>query len=78
LAELLHISQRQVIARKKQQAVQQRAGVTSRKYETIAIGPGGILRVVSKMTGPQDISHRRGAHRRPRVPGLRVLNRIDG
>ena len=77
LPELLQVVERQVVTRQVEQAVEQRARMTRRQHEPIAIGPRRVLRVVTKVAGPQHVGHRRRAHRHAGMPGLRFLHRVD-
>ena len=77
LPELLQVVERQVVPGQVEQAVEQRARMTRRQHEPIAIGPCRVLRVVTQVAGPQHVGHRRRAHRHAGMPGLRLLHRVD-
>ena len=77
LPELLEIFHREVVAGQKQQTVEQRARVPGREDEPVAVGPCRILRIVPQVARPQDVGHRRRAHRHTGVPGVCFLNRVD-
>ena len=49
-----------------------------REHESVAIGPMGVGRVVAEKALPERIGGRRGIHRRARVPGLCLLDGVDG
>ena len=78
LAKLPYVVQRQRIARQVQQGVEQHRGMPRRQHETIPVRPRCLLRVVLQEPVPQRIGHRRSAHRRARMPAVRLLNRVDG
>ena len=44
--------------------------------EPVAIGPRRIGRVMAEEARPQDVRHRRGAHRQTGMAGLRVLHGV--
>ncbi len=77
LPELLEVFHREVVAGQKQQTVEQRTGVPGREHEPVAVGPRRILRIVPQVARPQDVGHRRRAHRHAGMPGVRLLNRVD-
>ena len=77
LPELLQVVERQVVTGQVEEAVEQRARMTRRQHEPIAIGPRRVLRVVTKVAGPQHVGHRRRAHRHAGMPGLRFLHHVD-
>ncbi len=76
LAEVLQLLNRQVITREVQQRVQQHRTVAVGNHEAIAVGPGGVGRVVAQEIVPQhfgDIGH---AHRHAGMPGVGLLHCI--
>ena len=77
LSEPLQIVHRDVVSGQEEQAVQQRAGITGRQYEPIAIEPLRILRIVPEVTRPEHVRHRRGTHRHARMSGVRPLHDIN-
>ena len=61
-----------------QQRVQQHRAVTIRQNETVAVKPIGIRRVVLQVIGPQDLRNICHAHGRAGMPGVGLLDGIDG
>ncbi len=78
LAERLDLLQWQVVAAQVQQRVEQQRGVAAGQHEAVAVGPGGIDRIVAQEPGPQHVGRRGERHRRARMPRLRGLHRIHG
>ena len=58
-------------------AVEEQRGVSGREHEAVAVGPVRIGRVVAQVAVPQGVGDRRQRHRRPRMPRVRLLDRID-
>ncbi len=78
LAEPLELVDRQVVAGKVQQRIDEHRAVPVRQHEAVAGGPGCIRRVVAQMARPQchgDLGH---AHRRAGMAGIGLLDRIHG
>jgi len=48
-----------------------------REHEAIAVRPQRIGRIVTQKSLPQRVSNRREPHRRARMPGIRLLHRIN-
>ena len=61
-----------------EQAVEQGRCVAHREHEAVAVRPLRVVRVVAQKTLPQAIGGGRRAHRRARMAGVGLLNRIDG
>ncbi len=61
-----------------QKAVEQHRGVTARQDETVAVRPVGPVWIVAQEARPQRIGGRRQAHRRARVTGLGLFDRVHG
>ncbi len=61
-----------------QQRIEQHRGVTARQHEPVAIGPVRPVGIVAQEAVPQRISRRRQGHRRPRMAGLGLFNRVHG
>ena len=78
LAEVLDLVERQVVAGQVQQRVQEHARVPGTEDEPVAVRPVGLGRGVAQEPGPQHVRHRRRAHRGARVPGVRLLDGVDG
>ncbi len=78
LAELLQVVDGQPVAGDVQQAVQQRRPMAGGQHEAIAIGPGRVGGMVLEKARPQDIGHRRGVERQPRVAAVGLLHHVDG
>src|SRR6476620_3060316 len=49
-------------------------GVAVGKYESVSVGPGGILRIESHHAVPESVDQRRECHRRARVTGIGGLH----
>src|SRR5665213_1053448 len=77
LPEVLQIVDRETVTCEIQETVQQRAAVARGQYETIAIAPLWICRVVAHVARPENVRHWRSAHRQSRMTGVRTLHRID-
>ena len=77
LAEALQLVQRQVVAGQVQQRVEQHAAVPGRQHEPVAAGPVRVRRVVPQVARPQDVRHRRRAHRQAGMARLRLLDGVD-
>ena len=56
---------------------EQHRGVTIREYEPVAVRPDPILGIETHHAVPKRVDQRREGHRRSRVSGLRLLDRID-
>jgi len=67
LAKLPQVVEAQVVAGQVQQRVEQHAGVAGRQHEAVAVGPGGIGRVVAQVSREQRVGDGRGAHRHARM-----------
>ena len=78
LSEPLELIEREIVARQMKQRVEQRRAVARGEDETVAIPPARVLRIVAKEASPQHVSHRRRAHRQPGMPGVRLLDHVDG
>ncbi len=76
LAELPDLLERNVVAGHVEQAVEQHRSVSRRQDETIAVGPAGVGGIVLQEMRPQDVRHRRCAHRQARVAAIGVLHRV--
>ena len=60
--------------REMEQGVQQHRGVAGGEHEAVAVGPGGIARIVAEEPAPQHVRHRGQRHRRA---GMSRLGRLD-
>ena len=78
LAEFLELIKRQVVTGEVQQRVEQHRTVPVGKYETVAVGPFRIGRVVLEMAIPQGDGHFCHPHRSARVAGICRLHTIHG
>ena len=67
LAERLEVLERDAVAGQVEERVEQHAGVAGGQDEPVAIGPVRVGRGVAQEPRPQDVGHRRGAHRGARV-----------
>ena len=77
LAEGLEVVEGQVIAGQEEERIEEHARVSCREDESVTVGPIGPVRGVTQKSGPQDVRHRRGSHRRPWMSRVRPLDRID-
>ena len=77
LAERLEVLERDLVAGQVEERVEQHAGVAGGQHEPVAIGPVGARRRVAQEPRPDHVGHRRGAHRRARVPGIGLLDGVD-
>ena len=77
LPERLEVLERDGVAGQVQQRVEQHAGVPGAQHEAVAVRPVRMRRGVAQEAGPQDVGHRRGAHRGTRVAGVRLLDGVD-
>ena len=50
----------------------------ARQHEAVAVGPVRVGRGVAQEARPEDVGHRRGAHRGARMAGVRLLDAVDG
>jgi len=75
--EVLEIVEGEPVPCQEQKAVQQHASVPRREHEPVAVDPLWVRRVASEVTRPEDIGHRRGAHRHPRMSRRRLFDCID-
>src|ERR1700747_1420568 len=57
---------------------EQHRGMAVRQHEAIAIGPNRFLRIEVEDTIPDRIDERRERHWRSGMPGVGLLNGIDG
>ena len=77
LPEALQVLARDPVAEEVQERVEQHAPVPGREHEAVAIGPGGIGRIVAQVPRPEHVRQRRRPHRHPGVPRVRLLDRVD-
>ena len=77
LAELLEIVEGEVVPGQVQERVQEHARVAGGEHEPVAIGPVGLAGCVLEEPGPDDVGHRRRAHRGARVAGVGLLDAVD-
>jgi len=64
-------------AAEEEHRVEQHRGVAGREHEAVAVGPDRVGRVVAQVVLPELVGDRRQRHRRPRVPRIRLLDRVD-
>ena len=64
-------------AREIEHRPQQHRRMPVRKHETVAVGPDRVLRVETHDPVPECVHKRRQRHRRPGMPGIRRLHRVD-
>ena len=76
LSEVLDVLEAEVVSRQVEQAVEQHRGVTARQDEPVAVGPGGVGRVVFQDPGEQCPGDRRQAQRRAGMSGFRFLDGV--
>src|ERR1044071_4563587 len=62
-----------IVAGQVEHAVEQHGSMSGRKNEAVAIGPGGIMRIVTEKTRPDHVSRGSQAHRRSGMSGVRLL-----
>ncbi len=60
-----------------QQRVEQHRGVPGRKHEAIASRPDRVGGIEAQEALPERVGERRQRHRRPRMPRVRLLDRVD-
>ena len=77
LAELLDLLERNVVTGHMEQAVEQHRSVSCREDKAIAVDPAGVGGIVLEEMRPQDVRHRRGAHRQARMAAVGLLHRVD-
>src|SRR5580765_7114567 len=77
LAKTLQLIERQIITGQMQQTVYQHRPVARREQKSVAAEPLRIFRVVPEEFCPQDIRGRSHAERQPRMPGFRLLHRVE-
>ena len=78
LAEFLELIEWQIVTGEVEQRVEQHRTVTVGKYETVAVSPFRIGRVVLEMPVPQGDGHFSHPHRCARVAGICRLHTIHG
>ena len=76
LAEALQLFERQVVAGEVERAVLEDAGVPRAQDEAVAVGPLRIRRAVIHHLRVEEVGERRERHRRSRVTGVRLLDRV--
>ncbi|STQ10155.1 Uncharacterised protein [Enterobacter cloacae] len=76
LAEVFQLFERQIVAGQMQQAVEQHRRVAVRENKTVAIVPGGVVRVVLQEIIPQHFGNICHAHWCARVAGIGFLHGI--
>ena len=77
LPERLEVLERDVVAGQVEERVEQHAGVPGGQDEPVAIRPVRVRRGVAEEAGPQDVGHRRRAHRCTRVARVGLLDAVD-
>ena len=60
-----------------QQRVEQHRGVPGREHEAVAVGPDRVRRVEAQEALPERVGDRGHRHRRSRVAGVGLLDRVD-
>jgi hypothetical protein len=78
LAEVLQLLDRQVVTGQVQQGVDEHRAVAVGQHEAVAIGPGGVRRVVAEEIVPQHLRYVRHAHRRAGMATVGLLDRVHG
>ena len=78
LAKLFDVVERQAVSGQVKKTVEQHAAVAGRQDEAVAIRPSRLVGVVAKKSVPQDVGHRRGAHGKPGVAGIGLLDGVHG
>ncbi len=63
-------------AGQEEQRVEQHRGVPRREHEAVAVRPDRVGGVEAQVALPQGVGQRRQRHRRPRVPRVRLLDRV--
>ena len=59
------------------QRVEQHRGVAGREHEAVAVGPDRVGGVEAQVALPERVGDRGQRHRRPRMPGVGLLDRVD-
>src|SRR5271155_2412151 len=75
-SEMFDFLERKVITGKIEKAVQQHRPMSARQYETIAVEPLRVPRIVLQKTGPQRVRHRGRTHRHAGMARVRVLDGV--
>ena len=78
LAEAHDLVERKLVAEEVEQRVEQHRRVAVREHEAVAQRPLRIAGVEAQVPVPQLEGRPREAHRRARVTGVRLLDRVDG
>jgi len=78
LTKRLQVLEAHLVARQVQERVEQHGRVAGGEDEPVTVGPGRIGGVVPEKAVPEDVRDGRGAHRRPRVSRVGLLDGIDG
>ena len=78
LANHLVVRVHRLHPRQEEQRVEQHRGVARREHEAVAVRPDRVLRVEPQEPLPERVRDGRQRHRRPRVPRVRLLDRVDG
>ena len=76
LPESLELIHRKVELEQMEERIEEHRGVPRRKNEAIAVRPPGIAWIEPHVFRPEHVGHVGRAHGRPRMPGLRLLDRI--
>jgi hypothetical protein len=74
LAEVLQIVELEAIATEIEAAVEQHRGVAGGQHEAVAVGPGGVARVVAHDPRVERVGDRRERHRRAGMARVRLLD----
>ena len=77
LAERLELLERDVVAGQVEERVEEHRGVAGGQDEPVAVRPVRMRRGVAQEARPEDVGHRRGAHRGAGMTGVRLLHAVD-
>src|SRR5581483_3138541 len=76
LSKALELLERKIVARKKQQTVEQHGAVAGGEDEAVAIEPERVTRIVTQEARPESERHRSSAHGHAGMAGVGVLDGI--
>src|SRR5580692_632377 len=75
-SKMFDLLERQIVTRKVQQAVQQHRPMSTGQYETIAVEPLRVPRIMLEKLGPESKGHRSSSHWHAGMTGIRVLDGV--
>ena len=78
LPECAQLRKRKVIPVEVKEGVEESRSVTGGEDESVAVRPARVPWIMAQIARPEDVRHRRGAERQPRVTRIGRLHGVNG